>query len=112
MASSASRVFMWSAPTALFNPLRQNTLGTAFSLEAARCGLAQGQLNGMVSSLGYFVGMTGGLFWSRIYAFGVRRGTPGIIWRIICVAQVIQMTMVGMFMRDLPDIHAKHAKRR
>ena len=35
-----------------------------------RRGLAQGELNGMVSSLGYFVGAASGLVWSRIYSFG------------------------------------------
>jgi hypothetical protein len=39
-------------------------------LEASRRGLAQGELNGMVSSLGYFVGAASGLVWSRIYSFG------------------------------------------
>lgn len=112
LVSSAGRAFVWSAPTALLNPLRQNTLTTAFSLEASRQGLAQGQLNGMVSSLGYFVGMTGGFFWSRLYVFGVRRGSPGIIWRVICAVQVIQMALVGIFMRGLPDVSAKHARRR
>lgn len=110
LASSASAAFMWSTPTALLNPLRQNTLTTLGSIEASRQGLAQGQLTGMVSSLGYFIGMTGGLFWSRLYAFGVRRGTPGIIWRVICAVQVIQMAVVAIFLRDMPDVHVKHKR--
>jgi hypothetical protein len=110
LASTAGRAFKWSTPTALLNPLRQNTLTTAFSLEASRRDLAQGQLNGMVSSLGYFIGMTGGIFWSRLYAFGVRRGMPDIIWRVICVVQLIQMVLVGIFLRGLPDVHVKRTQ--
>ena len=57
-----------------------NCLNTALALEASRCGMAQGELNGMVSSLGYFVGAASGFIWSRIYTFGVRSGRPGTMW--------------------------------
>ena len=43
---------MLATPSFMLNPLRMNCLNTALSLEAASSGMAQGELNGMVSSLG------------------------------------------------------------
>ena len=59
---------------------------TSFSL--------QGELQGMVSSLGYFVNAISGYVWARIYAFGLRNGVPGLIWMVIGAVQVAQMILV------------------
>jgi hypothetical protein len=33
------------------------------------------------------------------------------MWRLICGAQVVQMILVALFMRDLPDVRKQKQKR-
>ena len=128
------RAFLLSTPSFVLNPLRQNCLNTALSLEASRQGLAQGELNGMVSSLGYFVGAASGLIWSRIYSWGVGNGVPGIMWAIICGSQAlqvsgrpvslewlalflthgwrVQMVVVKLYLKGLPEISPRAGARK
>jgi hypothetical protein len=52
-----------------------------------------------------------GCFSFRRNHAGVTHGTPGLMWRLICGAQVVQMILVALFMRDLPDVRKQKQKR-
>jgi MFS transporter, DHA1 family, tetracycline resistance protein len=90
-------------PTFALKLLQTQTLQSVVVNEGSKAGFGQAQMRGMVDNLQQVVTIASPLFWSNVYAWGVRRGTDGAFYWVVCAMSLAQLLLSRGLPADIDD---------
>lgn len=77
-----------------------SALNTITMVEGTKAGMAQGELQGALSSLQTVCQVGAPIFWSSVHQYGIARGIPGMFYLGISVVQVVRLALSFGVMKD------------
>merc|ERR1711865_775246 len=93
--SSATSLSIFKAvlPLGITGAAASTSVSAMLQDEATRMKLNQGEFQGCLSSLNTVTQVMVTLLWARLYAFGARRGKPGMYLQVIAMICGLQMLL-------------------